>query len=84
MQNLCLNINVLSEDAARRHREALHPMATRRLPYDLKTDKPYRPNHQPRPLAQRLGRAFTQLSQWLKKGHAQPQPVYSQAGYGKV
>ena len=84
MQNLTMNINVLSGDAARRHREALHPMATRRLPYDLKTGKPYRPNHWPRPLAQRLGRAFTQLGHWLKKRNAQPQPVYAQPGYGKA
>jgi len=84
MQNLSMQINVLSEDAARRHREALHPMATRRLPYDLQTGKLYRPNHWPRPLAQRLGRAFMQLGQWLKKGDAQPQSVYAQPGYGKV
>ncbi len=84
MQNLSLQINVLSADAARRHREALHPMATQRLPYDLKTDKPYQPNRWPRPLAQRLGRTFTQLGQWLKKPAPQPQPVYVQPGYGKA
>jgi hypothetical protein len=84
MQNLSMQINVLSQDAACRHREALHPMATQRLPYDLKTGKPYHPNHWPRPLAQRLRRAFTQLGQWLKKRDAQPQPVYAQPGYGKA
>jgi hypothetical protein len=84
MQNLSMQINVLSADAARRHQEALHPMATQRLPYDLKTGKPYRPNRWPRPLAQRLGRAFTQLSQWLKKRDAQPQPAYARPGYGKA
>ncbi|MEJ5310441.1 MAG: hypothetical protein WHX52_11760 [Anaerolineae bacterium] len=84
MQNLSLQIRILSADAARRHREALHPVATQRLPYDLKTDKPYQPNRWPRPLAQRLGRTFTQLGQWLKKHQTRPQPVYSQASYGEA
>lgn len=84
MQNLSMQINVLSADAAYRHQEALHPMATQRLPYDLKTNKPYQPNHWPRPLAQRLRRAFAQLAQLVKKRDTQPQPVYAQPGYGKA
>jgi len=84
MQNLSMQINILSADAAYRYQEALHPMATQRLPYDLKTDKPYQLNPWPRPLVQRLGRAFTQLGQWLKKRDTQPQPVYAQPGYGKA
>ena len=84
MQNLSMQINVLRADAAYRHQEALHPMAMQRLPYDLKTDKPYQPNPWPRPFAQRLGRAFVQLGRWPKKSNARPKPVYSQASYGEV
>ncbi len=84
MQNLSMHISILSADAAYRHQEALHPMATQRLPYDLKTGEPYQPNPWPRPLAQRWGRAFTQLGHWLKKPDTQPQPIYAQAGYGKA
>jgi predicted unusual protein kinase regulating ubiquinone biosynthesis (AarF/ABC1/UbiB family) len=78
MHNLYLDINVVAEDALRRHREAINPTTARHLPYDLKSERPYRSNLQLRQLIHRLGHAFVQFGQWLEQRAAQPQNVYPQ------
>ena len=78
MQNLYLDINVVAEDALRRHQEAINPTTARHLPYDLKSERPYRPNDQLCQLIHRIGHAFVQFGQWLERRATQPQNIYSQ------
>ncbi|MFN2111283.1 MAG: hypothetical protein ACK2UI_16630 [Anaerolineae bacterium] len=84
MQNLYLDMNVLAEDAIHRHREAIHPTTARHLPYDLKSERPYRPNERLCRLIHGLGHAFVQFGQWLEQRAAQLQTVYSQPRFKNV
>lgn len=78
MQNLYLDMNVLAEDAIRRHREAINPTTVRHLPYDLKSERPYRPNERLCQLIHQLGHTFVQFGQWLEQRAARLQNVYPQ------
>ena len=78
MQNLFLDTKALTEDAIRRHREAINPTTARYMPYELKSERPYRPNDQLCQLICRLGHTFVRFGQWLEQRAAQPQNVYPQ------